>query len=66
MYVSMKNGKENAEKILRAVPAWIFFHSVISVMPPSTKRRAHALKTVSINDHRAIVMSPPETAPMMP
>ena len=66
IYVSMKSGNENTEKIFLAVPAWMFFHSVMSVMPPSTVSKAHALKIVSHIDQSAIVMSPPVTAPMMP
>ena len=66
IYVSIKSGKENTEKIFLAVPAWMFFHSVMSVIVPRTKSIAHPLKTVSPIDQIAIMMSFPVTAPMMP
>ena len=62
----MKSGKENTEKIFLARPAWMFFHSEMSVMTPNTKSIAQALKTVSPIDQMAIMMSLPVIAPMMP
>ena len=47
MYVSMNTGNVNTENIFLAADAWMFFHSVMSVMPPMTQSIAHALKTVS-------------------